>query len=141
MEVVVPKHAKLGEGFSKQEVLASREHPGRNASAGQTAASWISDLVALKKFIILCDFCRTKFNNRKNHYRRFFQPDYTGKTDGYAVNGRCDACKQLTVNVGNGVGTGYIHESTYNKVCEEPSSVRRRVRAARYAKSVWQAVS
>lgn len=138
--VLVPKHGKLGEGFSKKEILASQEHPGRRVTSKgyQSPAAWIDNLVALRKFIILCSFCRHKFNHRKNHYRRFYVPDMTGRTDGFIVNGKCDACKQETVLLGG--GSGYVHEEEYNKTCEEPSSVRRvNARAKHYARSVWLA--
>src|SRR3990167_10022110 len=106
----------MGEGFSKQEVLKSYEHPGRKTTAHgyQSAASWISDLVALKKFIILCSVCREHFNPRKNGYRPAYVPDTSGKTDGYQVNGKCDGCKEMTVNVGG--GRGFIPEDHYNSL-------------------------
>ena len=120
----------------------SLEHPGRRTTIKgyQSPASWLTDLVALRKFIILCSFCRTKFNHRKNRYRRFYCQDITGKTDGFQVNGRCDACKQNTVLL-NG-GSGYVAEELYSQVCEEPSSIRRvNARAKNYAKSIWSACS
>lgn len=116
------------------------EHPGRRTTAKgyQSPAAWLANLVALRKFIILCSFCRHKFNYRKNHYRRFYCPDITGRTDGFVVNGRCDACKQNTFPH----GTGYVHEEEYAKVCDEPSSVRRvNARAKHYARSVWSSIN
>ena len=116
----------------------SLEHPGRRTTIKgyQSPASWLADLVALRKFIILCSFCRSKFNHRKNRYRRFYCQDITGRTDGFVVNGKCDACKQNTFPN----GTGYVAEETYNQVCEEPSSIRRvNARAKNYAKSIWTA--
>ena len=52
--VIVPAHARLGEGFTKKEVLKSMEHPGRqtNSRKGyQTPAAWLDDLGALRKCI------------------------------------------------------------------------------------------
>lgn len=137
--VLIPKYSKLGEGFSKHEVLKSMEHPGRKAGVkGTSAAAWIDNLVSLRKFIILCSFCRHKFNFRKHHYRRFYVPDITGRTDGFMVNGKCDACKQETALLGG--GSGFIHEEEYSKSCEEPSSIRRvNARAKHKSMSVWKA--
>ena len=104
------------------------EHPGRRTDGSQTAASWIADLSALKKTIILCDVCRVKFNPRKHGYRRMFVSDPTHKSDGYSVGGKCDGCKQRTENVGGGVA--FIHETLYAQVCVDPSEARRKARLA-----------
>jgi len=132
--IVVPKNAKLGQGFSKAQIAASAEHPGRRTDGTQSAASWLSDLTGLKKLIVLCSFCRVKFNPRKNGYRRFYVHDIAGATDGYAANGRCDACKQPTVNAGG--GTAFIHEETYDLVCVDPIEQRRQAR--RRSASAWR---
>lgn len=137
MEIFVPKYAKLGEGFNKQEIFEAAVHPGRRTKAKgyQSPASWVSDLTALKKLIILCSFCRVKFNPRKNGYRKYYCPDVTMVTDGYAVNGQCDGCKQRTINVGG--GTAFIHESEYLKVCIDPIDARRTARARARAMNPW----
>ena len=129
MEIFIPRHEKLGEGFSFKEKLDSFEHPGRRTTPHgyQSPASWISDLVALKKLIILCPFCRIKFNPGKHNYRRFYIPDVTGLTDGYVVNGKCDGCKQPTQNLGG--GAGFVHEAEYSKTCIDPIDARRKARA------------
>lgn len=137
MITLVPKHHRLGEGFSKQEVAQSLEHPGRNTRT-QSAASWISDLSTLKKTILLCSYCRVKFNPRRHHYRRLFTPDVTGMTDGYISNGKCDACKQRTENMGG--GTAYVHEALYNQVAVDPTVARRNARASAKAWSVTRAL-
>ena len=125
--VFIPIHGKLGEGFSKQEKLKANEHPGRNIAAGQTAASWIMDLVSLRKPIILCNYeCRGKFRPKKHNYRVYYSPDWSGITDGFCVNGKCDACKQDTVNMGG--GAMFISEETYSLNCIDPREARRRAR-------------
>jgi hypothetical protein len=126
----VAKYGKLGQGFSQREADESLEHPGRrtNSHGYQSAASWIDDLGELKQCIILCSFCRAKFNPRKNHYRKFYAADISGITDGHAVNGKCDSCKQFTANCGG--GTAYLHESDYPNVCADPMEARRKARAA-----------
>ena len=120
MEAFVAKHVKLGEGFSKREQYDALEHPGRRTTAHgyQSAVSWITDLLALRKLIILCSFCAIKFDCRKYHYRKTVI-NYQGK---------CDACKQHTVNLGGAVT--YVHEETYHQVCVDPVEARRRRRAA-----------
>ena len=124
--VVVPKYHRVGQGFSKAEHLASMGHPGRRTDGSQSPASWVTDLLSLKKIIILCSYCRPKFNPRKHHYRRFYMPDVTSATDGYRHNGICDGCKQRTENCGG--GTAFIHESSYNLVCIDPVDARRKAR-------------
>lgn len=119
--------------------LEEFEHLGRRTQVKgyQSPAAWISDLVALHKFILLCNFCKIKFDYRKQHYRRFYVPNPSG---GYTMHGKCDACKQDTRLCGG--GTGYIHEEEYSKVCLEPSEVRRRyARAKHYARSTWASVN
>lgn len=125
-DVLVPRYGTLGYGFSARERVEANVHPGRRTDGTQSAATWVSDLAELKKVILLCSFCRGKFNPRKNGYRRMWVADPTGKTDGYSADGRCDACKQPTVNAGG--GTAYVHESTYNLVHQDPVEVRRRAR-------------
>jgi hypothetical protein len=132
--VLVPKYHRIGEGFSKPEQVAALEHPGRRTNGSQSAASWVGDLKDLKKVILLCSWCRGKFNPRANGYRRFYVPDATGSTDGYASNGKCDACKQMTINTPGG-GTAFVSEDTYNLVCTDPVDARRKARMR--ARSAW----
>ena len=135
--VIVPKYSKVGQGFSVKEKMEGWEHPGRRTDGSQSAASWIIDeLVTRKATVILCSFCRPKFNPRRHNYRKFYVPDSTGMTDGYQTNGKCDACKQMTVNCGG--GTAFVHEETYNLVCVDPIDARRQARAKARALSAWQ---
>ena len=120
VRVLVPKK------WTAQERALALEHPGRRTDGSQTAASWVSDLSALRKTIILCAVCRVKFNPRKHGYRRLFTADPTGKSDGYAANGRCDGCKQRTESVGGGVA--FVHETLYQSVCVDPVEARRKAR-------------
>ena len=128
MEAFVWKHGKAGEGFSQKEINRSFEHPGRRTDGSQSAASWIGDIGERKQCIILCSFCRAKFNPRKHHYRKYYVMDITGRTDGHAVNGKCDDCKQFTANLGG--GTAFIHEAFYSQICTDPTDARRQQRAA-----------
>ena len=141
MIVAVPKHERLGEGFSKLEKVLAMRAPGRRTaiSGYQSPATWITELVSRRKLIILCSFCRVKFNPRKHNYRRVFVPDITGKTDGYQVNGDCDSCKQDTALVPGG-GTAFQSEEDYAKTHIDPTAARRAARAAAGMVSPWQAV-
>ena len=136
----VAKHAKLGEGFSNAEIADSNVHGGRNTKIKgyQSPVAWISDLIALKKVIILCSFCRVKFNHRQHHYRKMYRADLSGSTDGFQANGQCDCCKQFTPNCGG--GTAFVHEEDYSLVCQDPSAARRDARAAAKQLSVWSAL-
>jgi hypothetical protein len=128
---VVPKHTKLGVGFSKEEIRDSFEHPGRRTDPRrgyQSPAGWLGDLSDARKVIILCSFCRTKFNPKRNKYRKLYVPDSSGKTDGYTANGKCDACKGQTANIGG--GTIFISEETWEQVSMDPQEARRNARAA-----------
>ena len=131
--VIVPKYHRMGEGFSKREILQSYEHPGRRTTPHgyQSAASWISDSVALKKLIILCSVCRQHFDPRKHGYRKAYIPDSSGKTSGYQINGKCLGCKVETANAGG--GTGFTPEETYSLLYVDP------VQARRDARAIWKA--
>lgn len=133
---LIPKYSKLGEGFSRKEKAQADEHPGRRTDGSQSAASWIVDLVSLRKTILLCSFCRPKFNPRKHNYRKLYIPDPTGHTDGYAANGLCDSCKQRTENCGG--GTAFVHEEIYSLTCIDPVVARRNARAHAKAHSAWR---
>ena len=135
----IPKKGRvLGDGYSRAEKLTP--HPGRRTAAKgyQSAVSWISDLIALRKVIILCSFCRHKFNPRRFGYRRIYVPDLTGKTDGYTVNGSCDACKQFTPNLGG--GTAYQPEELWSKTNIDPAEAKRARRAALGDTSIWDRI-
>jgi hypothetical protein len=126
--IAVPKYGKLGQGFSKLELARDKEHPGRRTDGSQSAASWVGDLASGRKVVLLCSWCRGKFNPRKNGYRRLYTPDQSGRTSGYEANGMCDGCKQQTV-LSPGGGTAYVSEETYNQVSQDPAEARRKARA------------
>jgi hypothetical protein len=128
--IVVPKYHRIGEGFSKAEKLKALEHSGRqtNPKKGyQSGASWVGDLADLRKAILLCSWCKGRFNPRRNKYRRHYVPDPTGVTDGYQHNGTCDVCKCQTIN--NGGGTFYVAEEHWKDLSVDPGEARRMWRA------------
>jgi hypothetical protein len=137
MDTFVPKHEKLGEGFSKRDKLAGQEvkplHGGKRAAG---PAAWLSDLIELRKVVILCSFCRAKFNPRQFGYRRVFVPDATGKSDGYTVNGTCDWCKGETANLSG--GTAFQPEELYKLSSIDPQEQRRNARLKAKSLGTWQ---
>ncbi len=74
-----------------------REHPGKRI--GKPVGSWIDDLAALRKAIILCWRCQPKFDHKKAHY-------YKDERFPHVV-GKCDGCKEYM----NHQTKLYIHES------------------------------
>lgn len=88
---------------TKARVLKSMEAPGRKL--GRVAGGWISDLVALKKFITLCPYDVGKFNPRHYHYEPW-------RRDTFCV-ARCDACNQINTHC-----RGFIHESLHDEIGE-----------------------
>jgi len=138
MDTFIPRGAKLGVGYSKAEILQSQViHPQHSAAKGQSSIGWLDSLITLKKVIILCSYCRGKFNPRKVGYRRVYVPDYTGKTDGYTVNGDCDSCRSFTPTAGG--GTAYQPEELYALTHQDPVVARRQSRANAGRKSVYSA--
>lgn len=139
--VLVPRGAKLGEGFSRAEKLEALVHPGRRTDGTQSRATWLADLTDLRKAIILCAaYCAPKFNPRRHGYRKFYVPDLAGKTDGYTSNGQCDGCKQSTVLLPGG-GRTFIPEETYRLVCIDPMDARREARARAGIQTTWERIS
>jgi hypothetical protein len=82
ISILVPK------SWTNQEISKSYEHKGRKKTLGH--GSYISDLVALKKAIVLCWKCRRKFNEKTSHYMKHHAIPFVR-------NSRCDACKQLSM--------------------------------------------
>ena len=121
--IFIPKYGgKLGEGFSKREVIDSFAHPGRRRDGTQIAGAWITELSDTRTAILLCSFCQPKFNPRRNKYRAKFTGDPTGLTDGYMSNGRCDDCGEMTQNRGG--GKLFIAEEYWEQISQDPGQVR-----------------
>jgi hypothetical protein len=100
---IVPKYAKVGQGFSRREQLLASEDPGR--PSGRLAGGWISDLTALQKFVMLCPFCVHKFNPRKQGYEVWRSE--------VQANGKCDDCKQVSPYL-----KGFIHQALHDTTGE-----------------------
>lgn len=124
----IPRGKKLGEGFSRREIMDSHEHPGRKVDGSQSAAHWVCDLADNRKVVILCSFCRKNFSPRANKYRKLYIPDNTGRSDGYNVNGKCDGCKGQTALLGG--GNLFLAEETWEACSMDPMEARRNARQA-----------
>ena len=134
--LLIPRGAKLGQGFTPAEQREAAFHPGRRTDGTQSAATWIADLTDARKLITLCGFCARHFNPKKHGFRRWYVPDHTGATSGYAVSGQCDGCK--TKLIANGVS--FLPEEHYALVCIDPITARREARQrARAARPEWTA--
>jgi hypothetical protein len=124
--VFVPKHAKMGEGFSKRERLQAEESPGRYTDPKlhgyQSAATWIDDRVQRRLNIMLCSFCRHKFDPKKYNYRRAYVVG-TERPDPFRFDGKCEDCKEETMRSPGG-GTYFVPEEIYQHVYHEPPRTR-----------------
>ena len=126
ISIFVPKHgSRLGEGFSRYEIIDSYAYPGRRTrSHGYTsAASEIMGMADARKAIQLCETCRLHFNPRKEHYRIRFVPSMD--SSGYIASGRCDACLQHSAT--NAI---FVPEEIWEAVSCDPQETRIRARMA-----------
>jgi hypothetical protein len=139
--LAVPKHGALGQGFTRsQRFEGDALHPGRRTDGRQSAATWITELSDRRNVILLCGWCRQKFNPRANRYRPMYVPSFGAPADPYQSNGMCDACKTQTALTPGG-GRAFVSEETYALVCLEPVDTRRRSRQAwRTGSTIWSAV-
>jgi hypothetical protein len=139
--IAVPKHGALGQGFTKRERFEGDHlYHGRRTDGTQSAATHITTLSDRRNVILLCGWCRPKFNPRANRYRPMYVPSLSDATDPYRYGGACDACKTQTAQTPGG-GRSFVSEETYSQVCMEPVDTRRRSRAAwRTGSSIWAAV-
>ena len=125
-QVFVPKHGgKLGEGFSKAEIIESYAWQGRRTrpSGYQSPATCITDFADARNAIQLCDVCRVHFNPRKEHYRIRFVPSIN--TSGYTATGPCDACSQRVQTL-----AVFVPEEIWEQVSCDPQQARINARMA-----------
>jgi len=99
MPLYLPKGVKPSSKWTKRPKPAVQpvEHPGKKP--GAVTGSWIHDLVALRKAIILCWRCQPKFDHKRARY-------YKDERFPHVI-GRCDGCKEHM----NHSTKLYIHES------------------------------
>ena len=77
--------------------VAHKEASGRHYPVPGT---WVTDLVALGKMVMLCTLCKHKFNPRKHHYIAWSKR--------WLAVAKCDGCNTLDRNVHT-----YIPEEDY----------------------------
>lgn len=92
--------------WTRGEMLREQLDPGRNGR--QLAGSYMSDLCALGKSVILCDFCAPKFNPRRSHYEQWRRD--------LQVRGRCDDCRE---HFPGGHGRMFVPEALHGAVNED----------------------
>ena len=108
------------------EVLIKRVHSAEKlaradvGARGKLRGSHIDDLVALGKLVLLCEFCRPKFNAPANHYERYLDRP---------VAGNCDACSDH-----GWTHSAFTPEFRHDAVAWEPYGVTRR--RGRWAKGI-----
>lgn len=82
--------------FNKDTFTEMKPHPGRPQT--QLPSSWVADLVALQKAIVLCWACQPKFDHKRNHYYKDMRFQFH--------QGQCDGCRSFAAQ-----GKMYVHES------------------------------
>ena len=98
--------------------IGALKHGGRRHGLGH--GSYLSDLVALQKTILLCGACQHRFDWRRHGYRSIWRYEHT------AVQGQCDACR-VTCTVD---GRAFIHENHFSQVWMTRDVERQRRRFA-----------
>ena len=99
--------------WTKAELLKAQEAPGRKH--GKPHGSHILELADLRKVVLLCPICNSKFDYKRHKFRRENEFRYVIST--------CDACKTLDTHC-----SMYIAEETYSTVrstAEERRALRR----------------
>ena len=96
--------------------MARLEAPGR--PVGRLGGSWNADITALRKCVILCDFCIHKFHPRRAGYEAWRETTNKAK---------CDDCGQFSPRC-----KAFIHESLHDAV----GDWQRRPTKGRWAKHV-----
>jgi hypothetical protein len=99
--------------WTKAELVKAQEAPGRKH--GKPHGSHILELADLRKVILLCPPCNSKFDWKHHRFRRENEFRY--------VISACDACKTLDTHC-----SMYIAEETYANVrstAEERRALRR----------------
>ena len=87
--------------WTKAELLKAQEAPGRKH--GKPHGSHVLELADLRKVVLLCPLCNSKFDYKRHRFRRENEFRYVTST--------CDACKTLDIHC-----SMYIAEETYSHV-------------------------
>ena|SRR3990172_5620727 len=108
--------------LTKQDQLKSMEHPGRRM--GKPHGSYVIDLADLRKVVILCPACNSKFDWKRHRFRKEKEFPY--------VVSKCDACKSTDAYC-----SMYIAEETYSRVRSTAEDRRAEARAF-WKGRIWQ---
>jgi len=95
--------------WTQKELNDAMLHPGRRH--GKPHGSWVLDLADLRKMILLCPACNSKFDYKRHRFRMEKEFRY--------VIGNCDACRTLDTHC-----SMYIAEETYT-ACRSTAEERR----------------
>lgn len=87
--------------YTAAELDKNREHPGRRH--GKPHGSYVIDLADLRKVVILCPLCNSKFDWKRHRFRK--------EKEFPCVVSKCDACKTT-----DSYCSMYIADETYTKV-------------------------
>jgi hypothetical protein len=87
--------------YTRAELDKNQEHSGRRH--GKPHGSYVIDLADLRKVVILCPACNSKFDWKRHRFRKEKEFPY--------VVSKCDACK-----VTDSYCSMYIADETYTKV-------------------------
>jgi hypothetical protein len=87
--------------YTQADLVKTREHPGRRH--GKPHGSYVIDLADLRKVVILCPACNSKFDWKRHHFRK--------EKEFPCVVSKCDACKVV-----DSYCSMYIADETYTKV-------------------------
>lgn len=92
----------LPKPMTQERKLNIMKHGGRKRGLGH--GSYIMDLVALRKTILLCGKCQHQFDWKRHGYRSIWRYEHM------SVQGQCDACRAMC----RMDGRCYIHEDHFN---------------------------
>jgi hypothetical protein len=107
--------------FTKADLDKAQEHPSRRR--GKPHCSYGIDLVDLRKCVILCPACNSKFDWKRQRFRKEKELPY--------VVSKCDACK-----TSDSYCSMYIADETYTKV--RSTAEDRRMEARNFWKGrIW----
>jgi hypothetical protein len=107
LQVIVKRPYTKAENLTRSSEVKGRQYP--------IAGTWVDNLAAQGKMVMLCSLCKSKFNPKRYHYIQW------SKT--WLAVANCDGCSQLDRNI-----YSYIPEAMYDDI--SPDRGRRKGRWA-----------
>lgn len=104
--------------FTAADLRTPQEHEGRRR--GKPHGSYVVDLADLRKVVVLCPLCNSKFDWKRHRFRKEKEFPY--------VVAKCDACKTQDAYC-----SMYVAEENYTKV--RSTAEDRREEARKFWKS------